>query len=133
MKVINSILSLCLVILLFISGCSPEDNVTGNTVTDTYVPSTNEGVNPVQVESKYVCMINQNVYEQEQILVEVDGLNYYGCCMECKAKLLNDPSTRVAIDPVSGNQVDKALAIIGECNGKAYYFETLNNLQNYDC
>ena len=38
------------------------------------------------------------------------------------AKLLNDPSTRVATDPVSGNQVDKALAIIGECDKKAYYF-----------
>ena len=86
-----------------------------------------------QVESKYVCMVNENIYEEEQILVEVDGLNYYGCCLDCKAKLERDESYRFTTDLVSGNQVNKALAIIGECNKKAYYFETLENLQQYEC
>ena len=84
------------------------------------------------IEAKYVCMMNQNVYEKEQILVEVNDLNYYGCCQGCVNSLKNDPSIRVAIDPVSGNQVDKATAIIGEYQGKAYYFETLENLQKYE-
>ena len=123
----SEIYILCLM-LLVISSCA-ETSPTGSSVTG---PSA-RGPSPVQVESKYVCMINENVYEEEQILVEVDGLNYYGCCMGCKAKLLNDPSTRIATDPVSGNQVNKALAIIGECNKKAYYFETLENLQQYEC
>ena len=105
-------------------GLLPKNLVGGSSAT---------GSSVTQIESKYVCMVNENVYEGEQILVEVDGLNYYGCCMGCKAKLLNDESYRFATDPVSGNQVNKALAIIGECNKKAYYFETLENLEQYEC
>ena len=63
---------------------------------------------------------------------EVDGKEYYGCCMGCKAKLKNDPNIRFAIDPVSGNSVDKAIAVIGAApNSDVYYFENLENLQRF--
>ena len=103
-------------LLLLISSCG--SGVTGYSV--------------MQVESEYVCMITNSLYDTPQIPVEVNGLTYYGCCMGCKAKLLNDPSTRSAIDPVSGNSVDKAAAIIGaDSGGSVYYFESLENLQAY--
>lgn len=84
------------------------------------------------VESKYVCMVNNSVFNQEQIAVEVEGKTYYGCCPMCKARLEKDVSIRNAVDPVSGNSVDKATAIIGvDSSNKVYYFESEKNMQNY--
>ncbi len=105
-------------LLMLVSSCGNGSDVTGYSV--------------VQVESEYVCMINNNLYNTPQIPVEVNGLTYYGCCMGCKAKLENDPSSRVAIDPVSKNSVDKATAVTGaDFEGNVYYFESLENLQAY--
>ena len=87
----------------------------------------------VQVESKYVCMVNDDLFDSAQIPVDVNGITYYGCCMGCKAKLENNPSTRFAVDPVSGNSVDKAAATIGaDSDRNVYYFENLANLQAYN-
>lgn len=109
---------LFIALALVVSSCSNGSDITGYSV--------------VQVESKYVCMINDDLYDAPQIPVEVNGLTYYGCCMGCKAKLENDPSSRVAVDPVSGNTVDKATAITGaDSEGNVYYFESLENLQAY--
>ena len=78
-------------------------------------------------------MINDDSYLSEQILVQVDGKDYYGCCMGCKAKLENDPSSRFAIDPISGNRVDKAIAAIGTAPNKdVYYFESLENFESFE-
>ena len=86
-----------------------------------------------EVDSKYVCMITDQEYAKEQIPVEVDGKTYYGCCEMCKAKLNNDPQSRVAIDPVSGNQVDKSEAVIGAApDGKVFYFESEENLTQFN-
>ena len=113
------------------SGCSSEsvntgeEDLTGNAIGDLSKRLT-------QIEAKYVCMINDDSYVKEQILVEVDGKDYYGCCMGCKAKLENDPNSRFAIDPVSGNRVDKATAVIGAAPNKdVYYFESLENLESF--
>src|SRR5262245_45271663 len=86
----------------------------------------------VQVESKYVCMINNQRFNKEQIPVAVGNRTYYGCCQMCKDKLRNDPRSRAAIDPVSKKKVDKATAIIGvDADGSAYYFENAENLKQY--
>ena len=85
-----------------------------------------------KVEAKKVCMINDQYLERDQIPIEVDGKTYYGCCPMCKARLKNDPSTRYAVDPVSGKKVDKALAVIGVTpDGTAYYFENEGNLERF--
>ena len=43
-----------------------------------------------------------------------------------------DPSSRMAIDPVSGNEVDKATCIIGaDASGNTFYFENEENLMAY--
>jgi YHS domain-containing protein len=77
-----------------------------------------------RVDSKYVCMINNERFQKEQIPVVVDGKTYYGCCRMCKETLRKDPRSRIAVDPVSGKGVDKATAVIGVSpDGQAYYFE----------
>jgi YHS domain-containing protein len=82
-------------------------------------------------EAKYVCMMNNAVFDKEQMAVEVEGKTYYGCCEMCKDRLLNDASARQAVDPVSGNTVDKAMAVIGEHQGMVYYFENEENFQKF--
>ena len=85
-----------------------------------------------QVESKYVCMVTNQLYDKEQIPVSVDGKTYYGCCQMCEAKLKEDPSSRMATDPVSGKEVDKSTAVIGASpDGKVYYFENAEDLKAF--
>jgi hypothetical protein len=58
-----------------------------------------KGQGLVQVEAKYVCMINNQRFNKEQIPVAVGKLTYYGCCEMCKDKLRNDAKSRTAIVP----------------------------------
>jgi YHS domain-containing protein len=91
-----------------------------------------KGQGLVQVEAKYVCMINDQRFSKEQIPVAVGNRTYYGCCQMCKDKLRNDPRSRAAIDPVSKKKVDKATATIGvDDDGSAYYFENAENLKQF--
>jgi YHS domain-containing protein len=86
----------------------------------------------VQVETKYVCMINNQKFDKEQIAIEVEGQTYYGCCEMCKEKLKKDKASRWASDPVSGKKVDKAKAVIGiNSEGKAFYFENVENMKKF--
>lgn len=78
-----------------------------------------------RVEAKKVCMVNNTVFPKDQIPVEVEGKTYFGCCEMCKGRLAKDAAIRSATDPVSGNTVDKASAIIGaDPDGKVQYFES---------
>lgn len=89
-----------------------------------------QGDGVVQVEAKYVCMINNQRFEKEQIPIKVAAQTYYGCCEMCKEKLRKDAKSRFALDPVSGKKVDKASARIGvDTQGKVYYFESEENLK----
>ncbi len=84
-------------------------------------------------ESKYICMVNNKLFDKVQIPTEVNGKTYYGCCSMCKAKLEKSQELREAIDPVSGVIVDKASAIIGTSpEGVAYYFENEENMKQFD-
>jgi YHS domain-containing protein len=86
-----------------------------------------------KVEPKTVCMINEHAMGKDQIPVEVDGKTYYGCCEMCKKALASDASKRVAIDPLSGKQVDKAKAVIAsQEDGRVFYFENDENLAKWN-
>jgi YHS domain-containing protein len=86
-----------------------------------------------KVDSKYVCMMTNQLFVKEQIPVEVEGKTYYGCCEMCKAKIKNDPESREATDPVSGNKVDKAESVIGaSADGSVFYFESEENLEMFN-
>lgn len=82
-----------------------------------------------RVEPKNICMLTDTVSNREQLPVTINGKQYYGCCHICEAKLKEDPASRLAIDPVSGNLVDKSSAVIGAApDGKVYYFESAEDL-----
>ena len=79
-----------------------------------------------------VCMVNNKYMGKPQIPVEVEGRTYYGCCPACKDTLANDPTSRVAIDPVTGKDVDKASAVIAyDGDGKVLYFASEDTLRTY--
>jgi YHS domain-containing protein len=79
-----------------------------------------------------VCMMNDRYMGTAQIPVEVDGKRYYGCCPMCKERLARDRRARVALDPVSGKEVDKATAVMAKrADGSVLYFENEANLKKY--
>jgi YHS domain-containing protein len=86
-----------------------------------------------RVETKMVCMINEHAMGKEQIPIEIEGRTYYGCCDMCKKALAADATKRVATDPVSGKQVDKATAVIAaQEDGRVFYFENEASLAKYN-
>lgn len=86
-----------------------------------------------QVEAKKVCMVNDALFEKDQIPVEVEGRTYYGCCQMCKARLAQDAAIRSAVDPVTGKAVDKATAVPGALSdGTILYFESEATLAQYN-
>ncbi len=85
------------------------------------------------ITAEYVCMVNDTRFDKVQIPTEVDGKTYYGCCSMCKAKLEKSSELREATDPVSGNIVDKATAVIGaDTNNAVYYFENEENMKAFN-
>jgi YHS domain-containing protein len=79
-----------------------------------------------------VCMVNNQFMGKPQIPIAVEGRTYYGCCAMCKDRLGNDPASRTAQDPVTGEQVDKARAVIvKDDTGKVLYFASEDTLRRY--
>lgn len=77
-------------------------------------------------------MVNDQFMGRTQIPVLVDGRTYYGCCAACKDKLEKQPSVRTARDPVTGEDVDKAKAVIvQDASGKVLYFASEATLRRY--
>ncbi|MFQ5720746.1 MAG: hypothetical protein ACE5IK_14500 [Acidobacteriota bacterium] len=77
-------------------------------------------------------MPNNKRFRKEQIAVQIDGKTYYGCCKMCVNMLKLDPEVRVAVDPVTGVKVDKAVAVIGAApDNTVYYFENEANLRRF--
>ena len=120
-------LSLCLIVIVavFFSLARAQDSTKSDADKTTF-PALSE------VEPKYVCMVNDQLYENEQIPVTVDGKTYYGCCEMCKTRLMNDRDSRESRDPISGKVVDKALSLTGAAtDGSVYYFENEENLKKF--
>jgi YHS domain-containing protein len=85
-----------------------------------------------QVEPSLVCMVNNQFMGRPQIPISVEGKTYFGCCEMCKGKLATDPSSRAAIDPVTGAAVDKASAVIAmDGTGAVKYFESEATMARY--
>lgn len=85
-----------------------------------------------KVETKKVCMVNNQLFAKDQIPVEVEGRTYYGCCDMCKERLAKDAAFRTAVDPVTGKEVDKAKAVIAALpDDSVLYFESDKTLERY--
>ncbi len=85
-----------------------------------------------KVDNHLVCMVNNQFMGKDQIPVAVEGKTYYGCCEMCKERLAKDAASRAAVDPVSGNTVDKAKAVIAALpDGSVLYFENEKTMEQY--
>lgn len=79
-------------------------------------------------KKEYVCMMQDMVLGKPGIPIEFAGKTYYGCCEMCKEKIKKQPQKYTkAIDPVSGQSVDKAVSFIYGLEGSAYYFSSEEN------
>jgi YHS domain-containing protein len=84
------------------------------------------------VASDQVCMVNDTFFGRDQIPVEVEGKTYYGCCPACKDRLAEDDAIRHAVDPATGERVDKATATIAaRPDGSVLYFAGAESLAKY--
>lgn len=69
-----------------------------------------------------------------QIAVPFNDKMYYGCCEGCVKTLKEDPTSRLAYDPLSRELVDKAIAfIIGKPGSRedVLYFQSEANARTY--
>ena len=85
------------------------------------------------VPTELVCMVNNAYMGESQMEVPVDGKMYYGCCEMCVGRLNEDETSRIATDPFSGEEVDKAEAyiVISDEHGKVDYFQSRENYESY--
>lgn len=122
------VISLVSCLALGALGCSRDDAPGSGEEAALILPA---GVSRVADVSQ-VCMVNDMFMGRAQIPVTVDGRTYYGCCPDCKAKLENQPAIRMARDPVTGEPVDKAKAVIVQYGaGKVLYFSSIETLRRF--
>ena len=128
---------LVIAMLLSLTACEPDKTSATATAAPTPAPTSSAADAPagalVRVEdSSLVCMVNDQFMGRPQIPVPVEGRTYYGCCDNCKAKLANDKTARTGTDPITGEPVDKATAVIGqEPSGKVLYFASEATFKKY--
>ena len=80
-----------------------------------------------------VCMVNDAYMGRPQIPVVVGGKTYYGCCAMCERRLGSDERARTATDPLTGEHVDKATAVLARTEtGAVLYFASALNLDRYE-
>lgn len=80
-----------------------------------------------------VCMVNNAFMGKKQIEVTHNGKKYYGCCEMCEKRIPEEEAVRIAVDPVSKKQVDKAeavIAITGD-DGEVSYFQNDANYKAF--
>jgi YHS domain-containing protein len=85
-----------------------------------------------RVELKRVCMVNDTAFERDQIPVKVNNTTYYGCCQMCEERLKTDQAVRLAVDPITGDWVDKASAVVAARRDQSVlYFSSEETLERY--
>ena len=83
------------------------------------------------VPNDLVCMVNNAYMGVPQLEVPYEGKMYYGCCEMCQERIPKDKTARIAVDPYSLKDVDKAdayIVLVGD-RGEVVYFE---NEKNYN-
>lgn len=136
----NYFLAILSVVVLSLTACGGSQT---NAQAEDRIVSTDPAINlPVQsvqykvgdlVPTAQVCMVNDAFMGKKQLLVRHEGKDYYGCCEMCKKRIPQEAEVRVAIDPFSKKEVDKAtasIAITGD-QGEVSYFENEANYRNY--
>jgi len=86
------------------------------------------------IKNSLICMVNNRYMGIKQIPVGVNGKTYYGCCQGCVTKLKSQRHFRYALDPFTGEEVDKANAyavLNPNGSGTVMYFKTANHYEKY--
>lgn len=89
-----------------------------------------------KLANSQVCMVNNRFLNSNQIPVPVNGETYYGCCEGCVKVLKEDSISHFTSDPLSGEQVDKAIAFIigkpGTFEDVLYFKSEANATEYFD-
>lgn len=118
---------------ILISFNSGEGKATSNT-SDPVALTANLDTGFIVPPVKQVCMINNRFMHTDQFPVPVNGKMYYGCCENCKKTLNENAASRSAIDPLTSEKVDKAIAFIIIKPGTkddVLYFKSEANARDY--
>ena len=88
-----------------------------------------------EIPDSLVCMVNNTIKRKAIDSLVVSGKTYWGCCSDCKSKLAkNENNILFAVDPISGNQLSKADAVIHRDplkRGKVMYFESEESYKKF--
>lgn len=82
-----------------------------------------------------VCMVNNAYMGKKQVPVPFENKMYYGCCEMCVNTIQQQREVRYAVDPVTGEEVDKSQAFValktGGANGDVLYFASEENYHKF--
>lgn len=83
-------------------------------------------------DRSFVCMTDDNLQSKPGSPHVYQGKTYYLCCAGCLKRFGSDPERfSHAKDPVSGQPVDKAQALIYGYEGQAYFFANEAHLKAF--
>jgi len=83
------------------------------------------------VDASRICMRADELVQGATLAVEIEGKTYYAL-PRCSL-LMHRRGFRMALDPISGNKVDKAEAVIGvTADNHIFYFENENNFLTFN-
>ncbi|MGO1243912.1 MAG: hypothetical protein ACTMH4_07515 [Sphingobacterium sp.] len=128
------IMLFALVVSTVLTSCNGNSNETAKVAEQLVTESNQKSFNKGDiVPSDLVCMVNDEYMGKKQFEVSFEGKTYYGCCQMCKERIPKDQSVRMAIDPLSKKQIDKATALIAITGdrGEVSYFENKATYTNY--
>jgi YHS domain-containing protein len=119
--------------IMFLSGCNSREKEKVQTAQTEVNPVAESAVKAEhkyeigdQVPNDLVCMVNDAYMAKAQIPIGVNGKIYYGCCNMCIETLNEKETARMAVDPVTGEAVDKseAFIILLNKNGAVAYYQS---------
>lgn len=120
------------IFLLALISCNSGGGNAKNNVSSPSIKFSDSAI--TKLSNSQVCMVNNRFMKAEQIAVPLNSKTYYGCCEGCVKTLNEDSTSRFISDPLSGEQVDKAIAFIVGKPGSTedvLYFKSETNAKEY--
>ncbi|QED37150.1 hypothetical protein FK178_05240 [Antarcticibacterium arcticum] len=139
MKTKIKFFALALFGIVVFSGCNSQEKEKVQNIETLYDPVAENAVEANnsykigdQVPNELVCMVNDAFMAKIQIPIGVNGKIYYGCCNMCVETLNEKETARMAVDPLTGEAVDKSEAFIVLVNkrGKVAYYKSEASYKN---
>ncbi|MFB5947013.1 hypothetical protein [Albibacterium profundi] len=113
-------ISIIFISLISISACNLAGSDESSEAAANVAPQVGD-----QVPNNLVCMVNDAYMGIPQLEVSYEGKIYYGCCEMCQERIPKEKEARIAVDPYTLKDVDKAdayIVLVGD-QGQVAYFE----------